>query len=176
MSENSSGTGTHIQLDRYASRVGENGLSEIQQSIVTRVMDGESIRSICSDDGMPSKATVFNWLSSDLEFRQAYLLAKQILAEQFAEEIVEISDDATNDFIDGRNGRELDQEHVQRSRLRVDSRKWLAARLAPKRWGDASTINVNDLQTTKREPNKAELFARLASLAQSVAAESPEDE
>ena len=168
MSEGRSIDGTSTQLDRYASHVGENGLNDVQTAICQRVMDGESIRSICRRDGMPSKATVFNWLAQDLTFREAYLLAKQILAEQFAEEIVEISDDSSKDYVDGKNGRELDQEHVQRSRLRVDSRKWLAAKLAPKRYGDASTVTVNDTTTPKREYSRAEIATRLAALARTL--------
>lgn len=55
-----------------------------------------------------------------------------------AEEIVEIADDGANDI----DGDKVDHENVQRSRLRVDARKWVAARLLPKRYGDRIQADV----------------------------------
>ena len=50
---------------------------------------------------------------------------------------LEIADEASEDWITAKDGaRVLDHEHVQRSRLRVDTRKWAAGKLAPKRYGD----------------------------------------
>lgn len=112
-------------LDHYAPTPARENLTAIQVEICQRVMDGKSMRAICADDGMPSKATVFQWLATDAQFRAAYVLAKQLLAETLAEEIIEIADDVSADWVEGENGPVFDNEHVQRSRLRVDSRKWL---------------------------------------------------
>lgn len=178
MAEPGPGTNpTSIASDLYASRVGDEGrLPSVQEEICRRVMEGESVRSICSDEQMPAKSTVFAWLAQDVNFRQAYVLAKQILAEQYAEEIISISDDSTGDYVETDRGMEVDRENVQRSRLRVDSRKWLAGKLAPKRYGDASTINVNDVTEPKPERTTAERFARLAAMAQRALAHQPEEE
>ena len=106
------------------------------------------------------------WIAKDPNFRDAYLAAKTMLAEAFGEEIVAIADDSSRDWVEGENGKVLDHEHVQRSKLRCDARKWVAARLAPKRWGDASMIRVGELdQHAKRPRSKEEIFARLASIA-----------
>jgi hypothetical protein len=67
--------------------------------------------------------------------------AREAQMDHYAEEILEISDDSSGDYIEKQNGdgttyKAFDAEHVQRSRLRVDSRKWLMAKLAPKKYGD----------------------------------------
>lgn len=146
----------------------------LQQEILLLIMDGESVRAICDRDDMPCKRTVMNWVASDPDFRVGYAAAKALLAEKFAEEIIEISDDATNDWMerqrdDGSTDRVIDHEHVQRSRLRVDSRKWLAARLSPKRYGDSSMLKIGETESApRRELTQTEAAARLAALVQSI--------
>ena len=143
-------------------------LSPVQQDILRRVMNGESVRAICRDDDMPCTSTVMNWLASDPDFRTAYSLAKQLLAETLAEEILEISDDTSGDWIECENGKELDREHVQRSKLRVDSRKWLAGKLAPKRYGDASTLKVGGFDSGRESANPIEIATRMAAIAAAI--------
>jgi hypothetical protein len=58
-----------------------------------RLVDGESLRSICSDAWMPSRGTVFRWIACRKEFRDEYTLAREVRAEDLAEEMVEIADD-----------------------------------------------------------------------------------
>lgn len=152
-----------IRLDKYARE--DDELSDIQLNICERIMLGESVIAICRDDDMPARSTVMGWIAKDPAFRAAYSAAKAMLAEAFAEEIIEISDDASGDWVDGETGKELDREHVQRSRLRVDSRKWLAAKLAPKRYGEASMIRVGDLDGDRRNLSPGEMFSRLAAMA-----------
>ena len=74
-------------------------------------------------------------------FAANYAQAREGMYQHWAEEILEISDDGTTDYVTkvGRNGHEyeaVDQEHIQRSRLRVDSRKWLLSKLVPSKYGD----------------------------------------
>ncbi len=58
-------------------------------------------------------------------------------ADALFDEALEIADDASGDWTADKDGKKtLDHEHVQRSRLRVDTRKWAAGKLAPKRYGD----------------------------------------
>lgn len=110
--------------------------------ICGRLAEGESLRAICETEELPDKSTVFRWLSAHQDFRDQYARAREIQAETLVDEILEISDDARNDWME-RNGDEgeavgwrLNAEHVQRSRLRVDSRKWFASKVAPKKYGD----------------------------------------
>nr|WP_316214145.1 terminase small subunit protein [Bradyrhizobium sp. SZCCHNR2032] len=98
--------------------------------------EGESLRSICRDDSMPDKSTVFRWLAAHAEFRDQYARAREARTDAMAEEILEISDDGSNDTYEV-DGREVtNQDVIARSRLRVDTRKWLMARMAPKKYGD----------------------------------------
>ncbi|WP_454888684.1 terminase small subunit-like protein [Sphingobium indicum] len=139
----------------------------IRQEIFRLIMEGKSIRAIGALEGLPCASTIMNWIAADPEFRAGYAAAKALYAETLADEIIEISDDAARDWVDSdTGGRELDHEHVQRSRLRVDSRKWLAARLSPKRYGDSSMLKIGELDNAPRkELTPTEIAARLAALA-----------
>ncbi len=74
-------------------------------AICTRIANGESLRSICRDEAMPTKSTVLAWLADDArqEFRTKYALAREIQAEGFVDEMVEIADDGTNDWMEKMN-------------------------------------------------------------------------
>ena len=107
--------------------------------ICRRMAEGESLRAVCRDPAMPDKATVLRWLADKdkAEFRDQYAHARDMRADALFDEALEIADDAAGDWTEDGNGNEvLDHEHVQRSRLRVDTRKWAAGKLAPKRYGD----------------------------------------
>lgn len=92
---------------------------------------------------MPDRRTVFSWLLKDEfeAFRHQYTRARELQAEAFADEMSDIADDATNDYMssvddEGGVGYKLNGENIQRSRLRVDTRKWIASKLKPKKYGD----------------------------------------
>ena len=90
---------------------------------------------------MPAKSSVMRWLGEKPECRDQYARARELLTEHWADEILEIADDGATDLVEktGRNGSTymaVDQEHIQRSRLRVDARKWLMSKLQPKKYGD----------------------------------------
>ncbi len=105
--------------------------------ICRRLAAGKSLRAICEAKGMPSAETVRRWLLDNEDFCAQYGRAREVQADRFAEEILEIADDASGDWSTDKDGEKtLDHEHVQRSRLRVDTRKWLMARMAPKKYGD----------------------------------------
>lgn len=114
---------------------------EVADAICERLADGDSLRSICQLDDMPDKATVFRWLFKYPEFCDQYARAREEQAESLADEIVNIADDSTNDYIkkvgsDGSTSDQLNSENIQRSRLRVEARKWVASKLKPKKYGD----------------------------------------
>jgi len=107
--------------------------------ICRRLAEGESLRAICADKAMPAISTVMGWLfdGNHDEFLEQYARAREAQAEIRADEIVDIADDDTNDFTADKEGKLVaNSEHIQRSRLRVDARKWIAAKLLPKRYGD----------------------------------------
>jgi hypothetical protein len=115
---------------------------EIADCICARLAGGESLRAICRDDDMPSRQTVANWLAKDADFFGQYARARDVALDDMADELLEIADDGSNDWMirknaDGSDGPEvLNGEHVQRSKLRVDTRKWVLSKLAAKKYGD----------------------------------------
>jgi hypothetical protein len=118
--------------------------TETSALICERLGLGESLREICADETMPDKSTVMRWLARHQEFRDQYARARETQADYYAEEIIEISDDGTNDWMerkrpDGSTEEVENKEVLNRSRLRVDTRKWLMARMAPKKYGDKVT-------------------------------------
>lgn len=143
-------------------------LTAVEMEICQRIMLGESVRRICMDEHTPAQSTVFEWLVSKPHFRAAYNMAKTLLAETLAEEVLEISDDDSGDFVKGEDGAQFDSQHVQRAKLRVDSRKWLAAKLSPKRYGDTASLRIGDLGDEHRKMSQEEIVTRLAAIAAAV--------
>lgn len=115
---------------------------EIVAVILARIAEGESVRSIARDEAMPAMSTIFKWLAEHEEFSEQYRSACEMRADAMFEEMFEIADDGTNDWMERHNqdgqslGWVLNSEHVQRSRLRVDTRKWALSKMQPKKYGD----------------------------------------
>jgi hypothetical protein len=117
----------------------------VREIVLRRIAEGESLRSIAKDEGMPAPSTVCLWAAADPTFAEQYARAREAQMDRYAEEILEISDDSTNDYMekqnkDGSTYGAFNGEHIQRSRLRVDSRKWLMSKLAPKKYGEKVQI------------------------------------
>jgi Bacteriophage Sf6, terminase small subunit-like len=77
--------------------------------------------------GMPSLSSVMAWCSEDATFARQYAFACEARADALADEILDIADDPTTDW--------TDYENIRRARLKIDVLKWIAARMAPKRYG-----------------------------------------
>jgi hypothetical protein len=83
------------------------------------------------------------WLADDanISFRDQYTLSRQLQADHFADEILEIADDSTGDVVKDKYDRgRTDHEAINRSRLRIDTRKWLMSKVAPRKYGDRLTM------------------------------------
>lgn len=89
-----------------------------------------------NNENFPDRDTVYRWIGAYPEFHDMYARAKMRQADYMAEEIIEISDNSSNDIKHTENGEIINTEYVQRSRLRVDTRKWLASKLYPRVYGD----------------------------------------
>jgi hypothetical protein len=103
---------------------------------------GQSLREVCRSETMPSESTVRSWALDDKDgFSAQYTRAREIGYLTMADELFEIADDGSNDWME-RQGEDksatyvLNGEHVQRSRLRVDTRKWMLSKVLPKVFGD----------------------------------------
>lgn len=117
---------------------------ELADKICAEIASGHSIRTICSDESMPCVATIFNWLRVHAEFLAQYEKSKEEQADALAEEMLDIADNGSNDWMvanDEENaGYRANGEQIQRSRLRVDTRKWIASKLKPKKYGDKTAV------------------------------------
>lgn len=115
---------------------------EIADKICTEIAtSSKSLRTICAQDGMPGVTTILKWLRENTnEFAVQYARAKEEQADFLAEEMIDIADDGRNDLMTvtfGDQSYEKENKEVtNRSRLRVDTRKWIASKLKPKKYGD----------------------------------------
>lgn len=116
-------------------------------AICERVADGETVRQIGADPTMPDAATIYRAAAADPEFCEQYARAREAQLLRWEDELVEIADDGSNDWMERRNaegdalGPVVDHEHISRSKLRVDARKWLMSKRAPKKYGDRVAVD-----------------------------------
>jgi hypothetical protein len=118
---------------------------ELTDTICARLSEGESMRSICRDEDMPVLTTIFRWLREKPEFKQQYDIAKEESAESLADEMVDIADNEVSQplivngepvMIDGKVVEVVDSTAVAHAKLRIDTRKWAASKLKPKKYGE----------------------------------------
>jgi hypothetical protein len=125
---------------------------KLADKICQMIAQGQSVRSICAKKDMISMQTFFRWLRENDKFREQYARACEERSYMHAEDIIEIADNATNDYMEKLEGDGyiFNSENVQRSRLRIDTRKWLMSKLNPKVYGDKldMTTNGNDIGVT----------------------------
>ncbi|EJK83545.1 hypothetical protein [Rhizobium sp. AP16] len=109
--------------------------------ICDRIANGESLRSICLDEALPAKSTVFAWLTQHEAFRTKYALAREAQADVLVDEMIDIADDGSNDWMEKKNadgeliGWQENGEALRRSQLRISTRQWIAEKMRPKKYG-----------------------------------------
>lgn len=102
-------------------------------------MKGESLNSICATPKMPTSASVYRWLAAFPEFREKYAHAREIQADTLADQILDISNTPVIGIKKktSKDGIEITEgDMIEHRRLQVDARKWMAGKLAPKKYGD----------------------------------------
>lgn len=113
---------------------------EVADKICQELATGKSLRTVCAGEEMPSLQTIFNWFGKHPQFVEQYARAKQESSDAMAEEILDIADDGTNDWMKVKMGsKNVDipnKEVLQRSKLRVETRQWLMSKMKPKKYGD----------------------------------------
>ena len=112
---------------------------EIGQHVAEEVARGRSVRSVTEPLGIDESTPVV-WRRRYPEFDELMKAAYEARAWRYAEQVEEIADDGKNDWMEQNDpenpGYRLNGEHVQRSRLRLDARKWLASKFLPKVFGE----------------------------------------
>lgn len=121
--------------------------SEIAERVCKEVATGKSLRQV-SRELQIAESTVRQWVLDDRNgFAAQYARARELQIEAMADELLEISDDGTNDWMTiNRGGEEVEvpnQEVLQRSRLRVDTRKWLMSKIVPKKYADKTAVELS---------------------------------
>lgn len=105
----------------------------------------KSVPKICEEVGI-AYSTHSRWLRESEEYQHKYARAKEDQVELFAEELLEAARDKSGDLLDGEFGQQGNSANVQRSKLEVDTLKWLMSKLKPKKYGDkiehSGTINI----------------------------------
>ena len=119
---------------------------KLADTICLLISEGQSVRQVCKLDDMPDKSQIFVWLSKYPEFQDQYAKAKRAGVESLAEELIDIADDGTNDYMEytdkeGQTAYKVNGEAVARSRLRIDTRKWVLSKLIPKKYGEDKEEN-----------------------------------
>ena len=144
---------------------------EVAKRVIEGLSEGKSLRAICREDGMPTEAYIRKVALNDIEFGSQYTRARDIGLDAMADEILDIADDGSNDWIERNDpenkGYAYNGEAGARSRLRVDTRKWYLSKLAPKRYADRQIVESKadvNLNATVA-PALSELVQRVTELA-----------
>lgn len=111
--------------------------TEIFDGICDRLANGELLNAICKDANMPDRATVYRWIKVDDDRRRKYDLARQHCMDALSDTILDIAWDASKDTTTTERGTPVaNHEWIARSRLKVDTLKFLMAKINPMRFGD----------------------------------------
>lgn len=136
----------------------------IAQQIIARVSEGQTLHRVLKDRGMPAYATVLRWMdelpdeperAEERKAREAFKRALDTARIRgwavWADELIEIADDSSLDLVVGPDGGErMNSEFVARSKLRIETRKWLLSRMLPKVYGDQ--VVAHALQAPPPDP------------------------
>lgn len=112
--------------------------SDEKAAIICQLLEsGQSLKRICEQPDMPSAGTVHAWVAKRPKFAEIYARARDLALDRMAEEVIEIADDGSNDtYKDAQGNPRIDYDHIQRSKLRFDARRWYLSKLAPRKYGD----------------------------------------
>lgn len=108
----------------------------VATKICEQLSDGIPLREICRQAGMPPWQTVYSWMDRDAALVEAIARARELGYDAIAEDCLRIADDTANDYVETEHGPRLNAEHVQRSKLRIETRLKLLAKWNPKKFGE----------------------------------------
>lgn len=137
---------------------------EKADAICEHIASGKSLLSWCNTEGNASYPAVMRWIEANESFRNNYARAREVQADYLAAEIVQIADTPQIGVKTKTNEKgeveTTEGDMIEHRRLQVDARKWYAAKVAPKKYGEKlavggaddlpplqSTVKVNGLTT-----------------------------
>lgn len=119
--------------------------AEITARICAEVAAGESVKEVCRQAWAPNEKTHYRWMAAYPEYRDAITAARATGIERHADEIIAIADGAASALVDDtgkpilHDGQPVlmpSNEATNHARLKIDARKWIMAKLLPKKYGD----------------------------------------
>lgn len=147
---------------------------ELADKFFALVSEGVGLRQIAARDDMPAMSTLCLWLAKNDEFSERYARAKEVAAVVMSEEILEIADNIGHedkDTIETKFGEMPNKEWVMRSKLRVDARLQLMAKIHPKKYGAKLEQKITGKVSTElSEEDQEEIIRRMAEMAPVAAA------
>lgn len=137
----------------------EEEKNKILESIFEKIENGTSTRKAIIEAGIPAK-TFYLWIDADDDKCKQYARACELRADALVDEMLDMADENNADvYLDDDGNTQIDGNAIQRSKLKVDTRKWLISKLAPKKYGDklevensgSIAINWNEEKTYKKD-------------------------
>jgi len=107
----------------------------IADKILDKLADGQSLRSICLEADMPDGSVIRKWLARNADFARQYAYARDEQADTLFDETLAIADNLSE---------EATNEQIRKAQLRIDTRKWLAGKLRPKKYGEANKLEAQN--------------------------------
>lgn len=132
---------------------------EIVDELVRSISEGMTLRETCRRLGIGWN-TVYDWMGVDEELSGRIARARLLGYDAIASECVEIADDARNDWMEREGVEVLDKEHVQRSKLRIETRLKLLAKWDPKRYGERITTEHTGAVSFDADKFFADIFRK----------------
>lgn len=126
--------------------------------IVERISKGETLRAICREEGKPSWRSVYDWIAADEIFASRIAHARELGHDAIAEECLEISDQSGGDYrFDPEKGLIVDTDHIQRAKLKIETRlkllaKWSSGKYADKIQQQHTGANGGPIKTEVATP------------------------
>ena len=141
----------------------------VAEKICELLSEGVPLREICRMEGMPPWRNIYFWMARDEDLSAHIARAREMGYDNIAEECLDIADNSTNDWMDRefRNAhgkieveRVADTEHIQRSKLRIETRLKLLAKWKPEKYGDKTIIagDPNGAPIKTEEAGSGRLF------------------
>ena len=133
----------------------------LADEICRRMSTGRSLTSVCRDADIPHRELINKWILSGKypHLNASYARARDLLADTLFEQCLDIADQSDNDYIpvthaNGKTTLEANPSAVNRARLRIDTRKWVAGKLRPAKYGDKVLLagaDGGDLSITNKQ-------------------------
>jgi hypothetical protein len=103
---------------------------ELGRKICERIANGESLRKICSEPGMPARMSVFRWIRANGDFAEEYAAARQMQGDYMDDLILETA-------------YECDPSNFRAASVKISAFQWRAMKLRPREYGERKSVELS---------------------------------